>query len=363
MAAVSTRRVNLPSRGGPLPRDPRGSTSLAGGVIDPNWHPPKPPTAPPPAPPPPTPPPYQPPPAPPAPPVYRPPIAPTAPTTAPPGRDPRIEALLKALGGKTTVQPLDLSATTARSEGLQALLQQLMRGEGIAIGDQSNDPAARAYAIQKRREAERMRESEAARHGASGGADAGGFDARVAQIGEQTGESIAANLADITNKRKGEALQTAITGANLQMSDLDRETRGKQLEYQSRFDAERLKREGTQTLLQALLAQDAASRGDYQRDIDRGREDAARETDYQRLQSDQQRGDAREDTARETDYQRRLTEQRFQEQREAETRRIREEMARLELERARREEEDRKRQTGGGGRWRGGVIAPGWRGY
>lgn len=303
-----------------------GGGAYPGGVIDPTWRPPPPkPEAPPVQPP-----------------TYTPPTAPPpiqgGPGTQPPPRDPRLDELLRQLSeGGGAVDPLDLSSLNSRGAALSKLLAQLMRGEGITIGDQSNDPAARAYAVQKRREAERAMEAEASAAGANAGLAGGGLEGRAAQLREHTGEAIAANLADITNKRKAEALQTAITGANLQMSDLDRETRGLVAQHQSRVDAERLGREGQQTLLQALLSQDAMAQSNYQRDIDRRRDDSRSELDFQR------------------DF----AERRFQEQRESEMERLRQELLRQEVERNKRELELQQRNGGGsirpGG---GGFYAP-----
>ena len=209
-----------------------------------------------------------------------------------------------------------------------------MRGEGVTVGDQSNDPAARAYQIQKRREAERMRESEAARLGASGLAGSGDFDSRVAQIGSETGEAIASQVADLTNKRRGEMLTTAITGANMQMSDLDRQARSKQAEYGSRLDREKLaaadrdtQRADRQRLLEVLLTQDTARRGESER-----------ATERERMIAEQRWRD---------DADRRYNDQRFDREQQvgANERRLREEMLRLDLERSQREAEKTKGPT------------------
>ena len=202
------------------------------------------------------------------PPVYVPPQAPPpAPTVQPAPqapnnytRDPRIDELLRELqrgntaGTQPSVGTLDLSGIERQSAQLRALLAQLMRGEGVKVGDLSNDPSQRAYELKTQRAAERLRESEAARAGATGGADAGGFDGRVAQIMTETGESNAANMADLINKRRTEKLQTALAGANLQMSDLQRQASNKSAEYGSTLERERLR-----------MAADAARGGDRQR--------------------------------------------------------------------------------------------------
>jgi hypothetical protein len=152
------------------------------------------------------------------------------------------------------------------------MLAQLMRGEGINVGDQSNDPAARAYAVAKQREAERMREAEAARGAVEGGLAGGDMDARAAQLRESTGEAIAANNADLTNRRRTEALATAIQGAGMQMSDLERQANLRRSEYDSRVTGEKLnlEREGMaradkSRLLDALLSEDRMNKSAYDR--------------------------------------------------------------------------------------------------
>ena len=246
-----------------------GGVSAASGVIDPNWRPPV------------TPPPYVPPP-PPTPPPPPPPTNRTFQDPRRPSDDPRIADLLRALteAGKTPgtpgVTPLDLSSVNAKSAQLQALIAALMRGEGITTPDLSNDPAAQAFALTKRREEERAREAEAAALGASGVAGSGDFDARVAQLREQAGQSIAANNAELTNKRRSEALGTAMSGAQLNLSDLDRQTRGLQAEHETRVEQQRIQeaknaaaRGDRLALLQILMQGDKGKQDAFERERDR----------------------------------------------------------------------------------------------
>jgi hypothetical protein len=190
-------------------------------------------------------------------------------------RDPKLDELLRGLSGgpgKSNLGPLDLTDINKRGEGLSALLAQLMRGEGINVGDQSNDPAARAYAVAKQREAERMREAEAARGAVEGGLAGGDMDARAAQLRESTCEAIAANNADLTNRRRTEALATAIQGAGMQMSDLERQANLRRSEYDSKVTGERLNlerenasRADRSRLLDALLSEDRMNKTAFQK--------------------------------------------------------------------------------------------------
>lgn len=218
--------------------------------------------------------------------------------------DARIDELFRRMSGgggssSSSLGPLDLSDIDRRGGQLQSLLAQLMRGEGINVGDQSNDPAARAYAVAKQREAERLREAEAARGAVEGGLAGGDADARAAQIRESTGEAIAANNADLTNRRRTEAIATAIQGAGMQMSDLERQANMRRSEYDSKVTGERLRMEGeagersnTQNLLNALLSQDQMNRSsfDRQQEINRLSHDKQQETN--RVESEARRKEA-----------------------------------------------------------------------
>lgn len=181
---------------------------------------------------------------------------------------------LEELSAPINIARPDLSATTAQSAELRALLSQLLRGEGIDIGNVNTDPEARAYQVAKRRAAQRLRESEAARLGATGLSGSGDFDARVAQIEEATGEDIAGFEAGLAGRRRGEAQQGAIQGATLSLSDLDRQSREAEGRYDRDVNLEQARRAGlvTQTqlesdstrdelgLLNALMAQDSSER-------------------------------------------------------------------------------------------------------
>ena len=260
----------------------RAGTGMSNSVDLPGWRPPP---APVPAPPP----------------AY---VPPTTQASSNYQRDPRIEELLKELqrsetGGTSGIGTLDLSGIEAQSSQLRALLAQLMRGEGVKVGDLSNDPAQRAYELKTQRAAERLRESEAARAGATGGADAGGFDGRVAQIMTETGESNAANMADLINKRRSEKLATALAGANLQMSDLSRQAANKQAEHGSTVERERLrlaaesaKGADKQRLLEMLMMQDRQQRESQERDSYYNRDLAERRRIEEREQAERLRLEA-----------------------------------------------------------------------
>lgn len=215
---------------------------------------------------------------------------PTGPqSTARPGptpytRDPRLDELIKQLQRQTGGTPqgplreLDLSGVEAQGGQLRDLLAQLMRGEGINVSsDVSGDPEATAFSIARRRAAENERESAAARAAVEGGG--GDLDMRAAQIAEQAGVDIAAQQAGLVGKRRDQALQTAITGANLQLSDLDRQAKLKTTEHQSYLEGERLRRAGeeaeaarqtgnTQRLLDVLMAEDARKQARFDRESD-----------------------------------------------------------------------------------------------
>ena len=213
----------------------------------------------------------------PPPPPPRPPVTPPPPpnrTFQDPRRptdDPRIADLLRALTGDKGAD----ANSIARNAELQKLIERLMRGEGISTPDMSTDPAARAYAVAKQREAERMREAAAAQVGASGVSGDSELATRAAQIREATGESIAANNADLTNKRRTEALTTAITGANLQMTDLQRQDQARRAASGDRL-----------ALLQVLMAGDKTKQDAYEREKDRVATERARDLEFQRKQQE-----------------------------------------------------------------------------
>ena len=195
-----------------------------------------------------------------------------------PSDDPRIQELLRALTGDKGAD----ANSIARNAELQKLIERLMRGEGISTPDMSTDPAAQAYAVAKQREAERMREAAAAQVGASGVSGDSELATRAAQIREATGESIAANNADLTNKRRTEALTTAITGANLQMTDLQRQDQARRAASGDRL-----------ALLQVLMAGDKTKQDAYEREKDRVAAERARDIEFQRTQREQRYQEAR----------------------------------------------------------------------
>lgn len=216
------------------------------------------------------------------------PTGPTAQQTTRPSptyqRDPRLDDLIRQLQRQTGGTPqgplreLDLSDVEAQGGQLRDLLAQLMRGEGINVSsDVSGDPEAQAFSIARRRAAERERESAAARAAVEGGGDDLGM--RAAQIAEQAGVDIAAQQAGLVGKRRDQALQTAITGANLQLGDLDRQAKLKTTEHQSYLEGERLRRAGeeaeaarqsgnTQRLLDVLMSEDARKQARFDRQSD-----------------------------------------------------------------------------------------------
>lgn len=243
------------------------------------------------------------------------PIEEPKPYTPPPApqSDPRIESLIREIqsgqnvGGSSrssttasaSPKKLDLSGIEAQSAQLKNLLSQLMRGEGIQVSaDVSGDPEARAFAVQRMRQAERAREDEASRLGASGVAGSGDFDGRAAQIREEAGTDIAAQRAGLVGRRREQALATAITGANLQLADLDRQARNKQAEFAGGVDLARLS-ESTQgqdaarqqRLLEVLLAEDARKRDSFEREreFQRAEEERALRDELLRQQVEQNR--------------------------------------------------------------------------
>ncbi len=198
--------------------------------------------------------------------------APGAPTFQPPAQptDPRIDALVKQLQAQvgkpssvatdpriaTLTQQLstnngqpDFSGIDAQTGDLKATLAKLLAGQGPAVGDLSNDPAAAAYKVTRQRQADQAREGEAARLGASGLTDSGDTQGRQAQLAESAGQDIAGFNANLTNQRRQEATQNATTGAQLQLSNLD----------QQRQEA-LAKTAGSRDLLTSLMAQDQLAR-------------------------------------------------------------------------------------------------------
>lgn len=308
----ATRRVTAPPRGGPVSQNPlapsigplspvSSAQSVAGAVQIPQYRPP---TAPPPpsaAPIPPTPPPTV--------------VAPRLPEPDAPSTNPRVQLLLQEMQtGETRDQDRAL-----QNQQLSDLLSQLMRGEGIKIGDVSNDPAARAYAVARQRSVARAREEEAAMAAANPGMQGGAFEGRAAQLREAAGEDIARNLADVATKRRGEALSTAITGANLQISELARQAQDRQADKTDKL-----------RLLDVLLADDGRKRSTYEAERDRQFRAQDRDTVYGRDQA----------------------ERRYQEQREAERQALRDQLLRDDVTESKRRMDEanrnRSRRAGGG---------------
>ena len=168
----------------------------------------------------------------------------------PSANGPQISDLERQIRETTDAFGSATSKNTAQSAQLQALLSQLMKGEGINIGPVNNDPEAQAFRVAKLRESERARESEAARLGASGITGSGDFDARVGQINEAAGTDIAGFEANLMGKRRKEATQTALSGANLQLADLDRQRQDTALAGSTKLNA-------LQNLLNTLMESDA----------------------------------------------------------------------------------------------------------
>lgn len=222
---------------------------------------------------------------------------------APRVADPRIASLLATLEQQaktpaaSAVRAPDFSRQEAQGTEIRGLLSKLARGEGVApITNIGADPEAAAYRVAKTRAAERARESEAARLGASGLTGGGDFDARLAGIQEATGEDIAGFEAGLAGKRRGEAITNAMQGANLSLSDLDRQTQQELARYNAEFGAEQAGR-GRQTasttqLLNALLAQEGAGADDAFRAAQLGRQ-----TDLSLLSGLQQEGAERRSRA------------------------------------------------------------------
>lgn len=255
-------------------------TSSVGGMVVPGWKPPAP---------------YTPAPVP----------APTKPTFAPPSAqadpataitsqtDPKIQALIDQLtkgasGGGAAQNPqigdlqrqilatqggldtanskfsADSGKTAEQSQQLNALLASLMSGKGIDVGPMTNDPEAQAYRVAKTRQAEQARSDEAARLGASGVTGSGDFDARLAQINEAKGADIAGFEADLTGKRRTEATNTAVTGAGLQLSELERQQAAAQAEANTSAQTGATKLGSLQALLSTLTGQEASSTASQQ---------------------------------------------------------------------------------------------------
>jgi hypothetical protein len=151
---------------------------------------------------------------------------------------------------------------TPQSQQLNALLSQLMKGEGIQTAPLTNDPEAQAYRIAKTREGARAREAAANRQAAQGSVTGGGeFDARLAGIGEQTGEDIAGFEAQLTGKRRAEALDTAKSGASLTLADLQRQQQDRAAQLNA-LSVESNVGQGNTASLNALMNTLAAQQSD-----------------------------------------------------------------------------------------------------
>ena len=186
---------------------------------------------------------------------------------------------LARLRAPVEVAPPDFTGVQAQSEKLQALIRELMAGRGPETGPVAADPEAVAYRAAAQRSGERQREAEAARQGATGTTGSGDFDARLAQIREATGEDIAGFEGALTGRRRQEATSTALSGANLERSELERQTQAERDRYQARLGAAHLARQGElaaaeleasqraggvasrQALLQTLLGEQARVQG------------------------------------------------------------------------------------------------------
>lgn len=207
-----------------------------------------------------------------------------APAAAAP--DPRIAQLTSALGENLNVKGPDYSSINARSTQLQNLMSAMMRGEGMDVGDLHNDPEARAFRIAKLRETELGRESEANRLAASGMTGSGDFDTRVAGLNEAAGTAIAGNEAALTGKRRSEKMGTAVTGAQLELNDLNRLTQNENERYRSDFEKASADRSSKQALLSALTGQSqfASSQSADQQRMDLQRQESQRNAILQQQQ-------------------------------------------------------------------------------
>ena len=163
--------------------------------------------------------------------------------SAPTFRGPSADTLARLRAPLTVAGP-NFAGIEGQAGQLQGLIAQLLRGEGINVGSVANDAEAVAYRNAATRQAERARESEAARLGASGVSGSGDFDARLAGIQEATGQDIAGFEAGLTGRRRAEMTGTALQGANLSLADLDRQTRNEQARYEGDLSRARLGREG-----------------------------------------------------------------------------------------------------------------------
>lgn len=152
--------------------------------------------------------------------------------------------LVSQLSQPMNIAAPDFTGINAQSGQLKALMAELMAGRGPSIGDVSNDPEAVAYDVAARRSAEDARGAEAARQGASGVTGSGDFDARLAQIREATGQDVAGFKAGLAGRRRQEATQTGLAGAQLQLSDLDRQAQQEKDRYAAQFGEEQARRSG-----------------------------------------------------------------------------------------------------------------------
>lgn len=169
----------------------------------------------------------------------------------------RASATLAPLAEPYNIAAPDFSGINSKADEIKNLLTALREGKGLDVGDISTDPAAAAYRVAQRRNAEQQRASEADRLAASGVTGSGDFDSRVAGINEDAGTSIANFEGNLANARRGEKLATGLTTAQMGLSDLSRMQQAEQAKFDSQVGLEGARRAGVTALADAQSREEA----------------------------------------------------------------------------------------------------------
>jgi hypothetical protein len=179
-------------------------------------------------------------------------------------RDPRIESLITAL---STQSP---SAPNSRVTDLAGQIERL-NNEPINVGDVSTSDEARAYRIERERQAERQRMTAADRLGASGVTGSGAFDSEVNAIREGVGSDTASFVGQLAGKRRGDLL--AERGAKTSnLKDLINVLMAQDNATAQNTNASR---SSQQQLLSQLMGDEQATRGENRADRDSAQSSAA----------------------------------------------------------------------------------------
>lgn len=234
-------------------------------------------------------------------------------------RDPDVSNLLAELRANANLanpEIASLRAEQAREHesalALRQRLEGLGRGEGINVGTIAEDPEAVAFRVAQERDLQRARESEADRLAASGTTGGGDFESRLAQLREASGEEIAGFEGALGGRRRTEAIQAAVSGANLEAQQraarqtdlqrlmetlLEQDANNRALRLQATLNRGGEGRAGQLALLQTLLGEQtrranlelgATSRG-FEEELLRQQTERGRREEYLEPRNEEER--------------------------------------------------------------------------